>query len=178
MKVLLLRHTQTNYNVLHLVNSDPSVDVHLTKAGIKHANELAEKLKETDFKGIFISELARTKQTADIINKYHRVPVTIDARLNDNRSGYEGRPTMEYIHALNASPDKWTVRLRDGESLADVKARITDFIQSLHATPEQSILIVTSEIIIQTFYGIVKKLTFEESFALGVDNGSYIELEI
>ncbi len=34
VKIYLARHAQTNYNVLDLANSDPSVDVHLTSKGI------------------------------------------------------------------------------------------------------------------------------------------------
>lgn len=63
MKLIAIRHAETNYNVKNLVNYDPSVDVHLTEKGMKQATELAEQLKDFKFDRIYISRLKRTKQT-------------------------------------------------------------------------------------------------------------------
>lgn len=180
MKVLLVRHAQTNYNKLKLHNDDPKVDVHLTETGRAQATQLAQELKDTNFDHIFISELHRTQQTAAILNTYHAIPVTVDARLNDNRSGYEGRSESEYLQALNHATDKWTVRFNDGESLADVKDRVADFINYLHTTDYHSILIVTSEVIMQAFYEIINDLSYQEAeeLDLDIDNCGHVELDM
>lgn len=104
------------YNDLGLCNADPTVDVSLTETGKEQAEKLAEAFKHTTFGCIYISELKRTQQTAEYINHYHHVESRIDKRLNDNRTGYEGRPADEHYAALAASPDRWTVRFNDGES--------------------------------------------------------------
>jgi probable phosphoglycerate mutase len=178
VKVLLVRHAQTNYNELKLHNDDPSVDVHLTETGRAQATQLAQELKNTNFDHIFVSELYRTQQTAAILNTYHASPVTIDARLNDNRSGYEGKPESDYLQALNQEADKWTARFNDGESLADVKHRVADFINYLHTTDYRSILIVTSEVIMQAFYEIINNFSYQEAEELDIDNCGHIELDI
>ena len=176
--ILLIRHGQTNYNALNLCNGDPSIDVHLTKTGLEQVDELAHKLKDVNFEHIFVSEAKRTQHTAAIVNIYHTVPVTIDARLNDNRSGYEGKLRSDYDLAFNAASDKWTARLNGGESVADVHSRIQDFIDYLPTTGYHSVLIVTSEIVIQSFYGIINKLSYKESHDHTFDNCSYTVLEI
>src|ERR1700677_337622 len=107
MKVYLVRQGETNYNVLNIHNDDPAVDVHLTETGIKQAEKLADMLKEISVEHIFVSELTRTQQTAKIINKYHQLEITIDKRLNDNKSGYEGQPDSVHHEQLSKSQDPW-----------------------------------------------------------------------
>lgn len=114
MKVYLIRHGETNYTIETRHNSDPSVDVHLTVRGIKQAEKAAQEFKQLSFEHIFISELRRTKQTVAIINKYHHAPITVDARLNDNRSGFERQVDAAYVAALQQVPNRWTARLNDG----------------------------------------------------------------
>lgn len=178
MNIYLARHGTTNYNEQGLCNSDPSVDVHLTKKGIEQATNLAERLRTNRFDQIYISELKRTKQTAEIINKFHGSTVKIDPRLNDNRSGYEGQLADLYYKDLEKAANKWTVRLNDGESLHDVKLRVKSFIDELITQNHKSVLIVTSRVIVQTFYGLVNGLTDQETWDFEVDKGSCIELEL
>ena len=130
MNLYVARHGQTNYNDLGLCNSNPRTDVHLTKVGAEQAENLAFKLKDMGIDQIFVSELKRTKQTADIVNQFHDVPIKVDARLNDNRSGYEDKHFSEYYAALDSSDDKWTVRFNGGESLEDVKNEYIAFLMS------------------------------------------------
>jgi probable phosphoglycerate mutase len=178
MKLFLVRHGQSDYNVLHINNSDPSVDVHLTELGRRQAKILAEHLKHTTFEFIYASELRRTQQTANIINAFHSVPVVVDGRLNDNRSGFEGKPSPDHYAALAAAADKWNVRFNGGESIEDVKLRITDFLNDLKESNYSSVLVVTSMIIIQAMYGIIKELSNEEWWQYRVDTGSWRELEL
>jgi probable phosphoglycerate mutase len=116
MKVYFARHGKTNYNDLRLCNADPSVDVHLTERGIEQAKALAKELKQAPLEHIFISELQRTRQTAEIINVFHNSPIEVNPLLNDHRSGYEGKPARLLRHALDASEDRWTARFNGGES--------------------------------------------------------------
>jgi histidine phosphatase superfamily protein (branch 1) len=88
MKIYLARHGKTNYNDLDLCNSDPSVDVHITSEGTKQAQALANKLKTVSLDRIFVSELRRTKQTAEIVNQFHGIEIDVEPLLNDHRSGY------------------------------------------------------------------------------------------
>jgi probable phosphoglycerate mutase len=178
MKIYLARHGRTNYNDLEICNADPSVDVHLTDVGIEQAQGLANTLKDIPFDRIFVSELKRTLQTAEIINNFHNADIEVDPRLNDIYSQFEGRPFKEYMQALDAATNRWTASFNDGESIEDIKVRAADFITNLRVKGYGSVLVVTSEWIIRAMLTRMQHITNEEAWKLGIQQGGYIELEI
>jgi probable phosphoglycerate mutase len=178
MKIYLARHGRTNYNDLGLNNADPSVDVHLTPVGIEQAEALAQKLHGVSFERIFVSELRRTQQTAEIVNRAHNVPVEIDGRLNDGRSGFESQPYEVYDKVFDVAPDKWNVRFNDGESVEDIKLHVREFLDELRVQSYDSVLIVTSLWIVFAIMAILKGLSNEEAWGLEVVQGGYFELEL
>lgn len=128
MKLYVARHGQTNYNDLGLCNSDPKTDVYLTNIGRAQVEKLSSQLKDVPLDQIFVSELKRTKQTANIVNKHHKVLIEVDSRLNDIRSGYEDKHYLEYHAAFHNAENKWSARFNGGESWEDVKERVRDFL--------------------------------------------------
>jgi broad specificity phosphatase PhoE len=178
MKLYVARHGQTNYNDLGLCNSDPKTDVHLTQAGHAQAENLSRKLKTVQLDQLFVSELKRTFETANIVNKCHDVPIAVDSRLNDNRSGFENKSSLAYIAALDAVDDKWTVRLNGGESLDDVKDRARSFLDDLTTQEYGSVLIVTHKVIVQAIYGILNNRSNQEAWDYAVDQASCTEFEL
>lgn len=178
MKLYVVRHGQTNYNELGLCNSDPKVNVHLTKVGIDQAKKLADRLKEVKIDQVFVSELKRTKQTAQIINKLHNAPVTVDVRLNDIQFGFEGRHYGEYHSALEKADDKWTARFNGGESIKDLRERTQRFLDDLKAEDYHTVLIVTSGGVMQAIYGIIGNYSIEEAWSYRPDKGSLAEFDL
>jgi alpha-ribazole phosphatase len=149
MKLYCLRHGETHYNRLGLCNDDPGRDVRLTPEGIRQAEAAAERLKSAPIDRIITSELLRARQTAEIINRHHRLPLESRAALNDIRSGFESRPVAEYFAATGH--DRLHVRANGGESLLDYKRRVTGFIDWLAAQSEQTVLIVAHEETLRVF---------------------------
>lgn len=178
MRLYVARHGRTNYNDLELFNSDPSVDVHLTKLGIEQAEILAKRLKDVAFEVIFISELQRTKETADIVNQHHHVSLIADKRINDFRSGFENRPTVEYDKVHGVSEDKWNIRLNDGESLEDIAVRVEDFLTELKTTSYDSVLVVTSMAVMQAFLRVLQGLSQEDAWNTEISTGSSMLFEL
>ena len=178
MKLYVARHGQTNYNELGLCNSDPTVDVHLTEVGTDQATSLAEQLKNISFDHIFVSELKRTKQTAEIVNRYHNAPMSVDSRLNDIRFGFEGRHYREYHEALDKAENKWTTRFNGGESIQDLRNRTQKFLDDLITDNFQSVLVITSGGVMQAIYGIIKGLEIEETWSYQPEKGSFLEFEV
>jgi len=178
MKLYIARHGESNYNHLGLCNDDPSVDVHLTEKGLEQAHALAEELKDVQFEHVYVSELHRTKQTAVIVNKRHHATISVDARLNDNKSGFEGKPHKDYIAALDAAKDPWTATFNGGESLEDVKARVEDFLNDLRHEDFSSVLIVTSRVIIRMMSELLDDVPGEKAITEPVPNGSFVEFEL
>lgn len=178
MKVYVARHGETNYNESGLLNSDPDVDVHLTEQGKVQAENLATKLKDIDFACIFASELKRTQETAEYINKYHNTPIVLDARLNDIVFGFEGKHYSEYHSALNNAENKWSVRFNGGESIEDLRKRVQSFIGDLKVKSYDSVLVVTSGGVMQAMFAIANNLSIEDAWDFHPEKGSCLELNI
>jgi broad specificity phosphatase PhoE len=178
MRIYVARHTQTNYNVETRLNSDPSVDVQLTELGIMQAQGLAQKLAQEKFEVIYISELPRTKQTAEYVNKYRHSPTIVDKRLNDNATGFEGRLTHEYLSAFHSSKDGWHTKFHDGESLADARNRAESFLNELKTKPYEAVLVITHNYIVESIYGILYGLDYEEASAYGLPQGEFAVFDV
>ena len=181
MKLIATRHAETNYNVQDLVNYDPAIDVHLTERGIKQAEELAEQLKDFDFDAIYISQLKRTQQTAEFINKYHNKPLTANELLNDTKNGFEGRPYDEAKGWRDAQPDPVSARYLDKyESVADMTARVQKFLDYLrrHHQDDETILIVTSSHLIKQLRMLNGEITMQELLEAPAKHATYYEFEI
>lgn len=91
MNIYCMRHGCTNFNDLGLCNDDPERDVHLTEVGQAQAQAAALALRVVRLQRILVSPLPRTRETAEIINRHHAVPIEIHADLSDVRSGFDGR---------------------------------------------------------------------------------------
>ena len=149
MNLYVMRHGRTNYNDLGLCNDDPSQDVHLTETGIAQAQSAARELRDVDFERILVSPLPRTRQTAEIVNQYHAVPIEAHPDLADIRSGFEGRPVCDYFAAISHDPLR--MRVNGGESLLDHKQRILRFIGWLKMQQDKTLLVVAHEETLRVF---------------------------
>ena len=178
MKVYFARHGRTNYNDEGLCNADPRVDVHITPEGVKQAEALADRLKDEPIDRIFVSELKRTQQTAEIVNRFHDAPVEVAPLLNDHRSGFEGQHFQLLMDALDNDEDRWTARFNGGESIDDMKQRVAEFLDWLKGQPHETVLVVTSQWIIHAAVAIVQGISNEEAWKLEVEQGTFIELDI
>ena len=150
MPLWFMRHGETNFNRLGLCNDNPQRDVHLTDTGVRQAEQAAEQLRHKPLRRILVSELPRTRQTAEIINRYHRVPIETHPALNDIQSGFDGRPVAEYFAAIGHDP--LHARVHGGESLMDHKQRINDFLHDLQSQQEDAVLIVAHEETLRAIY--------------------------
>jgi len=177
MKIYVARHAETNYNELGLANDDPNVNVFLTKKGKEQAKKLAKELKDKQIDLIIVSGLNRTRETAEIVNQYHKAPIIVDKNLNDNRSGYEGRLISDYNKERDSSEFPLEVRLNGGESILDVYARTKVFLDSLINRSEENILVVTSSIIVQQINNIIDGLPVEIP-GTPVPNASCLEFDL
>ncbi|MDH3948135.1 MAG: histidine phosphatase family protein [Gammaproteobacteria bacterium] len=175
MPLWFMRHGETNYNRLGLCNDNPERDVHLSDTGIRQAEQAAEQLRHKLLRRILVSELPRTRQTAEIINRHHQVPIEIYPALNDIQSGFDGRPVAEYFAAI--SHDPLHARVKGGESLLDHKQRISHFLHDLQSRQEDAVLIVAHEETLRAisvwFQGLPDSALCEQHF----NNGEILEYD-
>jgi len=179
MKLYVARHGQSLYNALGICNSDPSVKVPLTDTGIRQAEELGDQLANTPIEAVYVSQLERTHQTADIVLRHHPdTKVIEDARLNDINTGFEGQPVIEYQEYRDQITDPWNDHFDGGESLHEVRLRIEAFIEDLKKQPYSSVLVVTSQDPGRAFRGVIEQLSDENTWLHPMDNGSYFLFDL
>lgn len=85
MKLYVMRHGQTNWNILGKVQG--CTDIELNETGIEQAQNAKQEFNQCDVDLIISSPLKRTKKTAEIINQDKKVPVICDARLLERGFG-------------------------------------------------------------------------------------------
>lgn len=176
MKVYFVRHGKTNYNVLDLYDDDPTKDVHLTELGKEQAKIVSERLKDKKFDVIFISELPRTGQTAEIINKHHHTPIKIDKRLDDRHTGFEGRPVSEFKKLMGKDPVH--LKLKSGESFEDEERRVFSFLDDLKNSNYNTVLVVAHEDTLKIIEGYFKHLTDKEIYKEEIGNCQILKFNI
>ncbi len=144
MRIYFVRHGQTPYNVLNLCSDDSAnPDVNLTELGKEQARIAGSLLKDAPIEKIVVSEFPRTRETAGFIRCKRPIPIVVDKRVNERLCGFEGLSLDEFHEALDAAPDRLTVRLNYGESYMDEKNRLLLFLSDLRSFGVECLLVVT-----------------------------------
>ncbi|MFA6511368.1 MAG: class I tRNA ligase family protein, partial [Candidatus Paceibacterota bacterium] len=148
-KYFVMRHGESENNVLNTFNSDVNKQIHLTDKGKNQIIESVKILKGTKFDYIFSSPFVRTKETASFLKKELNIEseIIFDDRLKELDMGIlEGKTFDEYVRLKN-SANEYLFRPESGESFKDVKLRISKFIYEINNKHEnKNILIVTHEL--------------------------------
>jgi len=140
----LLRHGESEANVGGFINDDPEKPVQLTGKGREQAATAAQALRGIRFSHSYASQFPRAQQTAEIILAGCDLPLRIDARLNERRSGLDGQP-VEAFNGL-VRPDPVRIKPENGESFLEQMQRIGDFLDEIaQIHPEGIVLAVSHE---------------------------------
>lgn len=142
---VLVRHGQSELNVLRLVNGDPSVAAGLTAQGAEEAAALAVQLAGIELELCVHTRFGRTRATAKIALEGRQVPVEVEPLLDDIDVGeLEGRSIDDY-RAWKREHTRADC-FPGGESLDDAARRYAAAYERLLARPEPRILVVCHEI--------------------------------
>lgn len=142
MKITLIRHGESEANIAHCINDDPSRPVNLTVRGIAQAVAASNRLRAMHFTHAYASEFPRARQTAEILLRFHSCPLHIDARLNERHSGMDGLP----VNAFNdlVYPDPLRIKPERGESFLDQMERLRGFMDEIAARHPDGIVLAVS----------------------------------
>jgi len=144
MKIILVRHGESEGNVAHLINDDPSQTVNLTERGRAQAEAAAHDLSRMRFTHAYASEFPRARQTAGILLRPQACALNIDARLNERRSGMNGLPVHVFNDLVGADPLR--IKPAHGESFLEQMERVRGFLDEIAARhPEGIVLAVSHE---------------------------------
>lgn len=144
----LVRHGQTDWNVEGRYQGQ--ADVPLNAAGLQQARALAAEIAGENFDAIYCSDLERARVTAEIIARPLHLPVQIDVRLREiNQGQWEGK---YYLNLMIQYPDEMQARRidpihfrpPDGETAAEVAARMAQAADEIAATHPQGRVVIVS----------------------------------
>jgi len=144
MKIILVRHGESEANVACIINDDPARIVNLTAKGRAQAEVAAEKLRVVRFTHAYASEFARAQQTAAVLLRHQDCPLRIDARLNERHTGMDGLPVNVFSDLVR--PDRLRIKPEGGESLLEEMERLRSFLDEIAARhPHGTVLAVSHE---------------------------------
>jgi len=144
MKVILIRHGESEANVAHRINDDPARPVNLTARGRAQAEAASDELRAVRFTCAYASEFPRAQQTANILLRHHDCPLLIDARINERKTGMDGLP-VEAFHGLMLA-DPLHARAEHGESFLEQMERLRGFMDEIAGRhPDGTVLAVSHE---------------------------------
>ena len=144
MKVFLVRHGESEGNVIHEINDNPLRIVNLTEKGRAQAEAVSGIFRMTRFTHAYTSEFPRARQTAAILLRGHKLDLLIDARLNERRSGMDGYPVASFNDLVRDDPVHF--RPERGESFLELMERQRSFLDEISTRhPDGTALAVSHE---------------------------------
>ncbi len=176
MQVYFTRHGETNYNALGLCNDDPATDAHLTALGASQAEQAAQALKNASLELIVVSELPRTRQTAEIINRHHGAEILVHPAINDIVTGFNNRPAVEHRRAI--AHDPLHAKPPGGESILEHKRRVLPFIDWLATRDHNTVLVVSHEEPLRVCIARLRGLPDREMLDIKVENCEIVPFDL
>lgn len=183
--IYLFRHGETEWNAQG--RRQGHLDSPLTQKGRFQARENASRLRRKrpigDGTVVYASPLGRAQQTAAIMIEALGLPdcrIVREPRLKECSFGsWEGLTTAEIETRF---PDEWAARARDcwhvaapnGESYADVHARVSDWYLGL--TLAGTTIVVCHGLTSRVFRGIYSGLSHRQVFDLDESQDGFYEL--
>jgi broad specificity phosphatase PhoE len=144
MKIILVRHGESEGNVRDEINDDPNRIVNLTARGREQAAAAAERLRGVSFTHAYVSQFPRAQQTIAILLQHHSLQPQVDARLSERISGMDGLHVDEFNDLVRA--DYLRTKPPKGESFIEQMERLRSFLDDAAARhPEAVVLAVSHE---------------------------------
>ena len=153
MKIYLVRHGQTDYNLKNLLQG--STDNPLNSTGREQAQQLADLLQDIPFEVIYSSPLKRALETAQIIREKNRghPPIVLDERLREIDMGdWEGKyfpqvleENREFFERVKEDPFQYAPP--GGETFTQFVRRLESFLEDLKSKNHETILIVAHQMV-------------------------------
>jgi broad specificity phosphatase PhoE len=179
--VTLVRHGESTWNELGLIQGQNDL-AQLTEAGRDQARAAAKSLKSLGFDRLVTSDLARARQTAEIIGSELNLEPVPDSLLRERCFGVlEGEPqerldseSSGIVNGVFVDPD---ARPEGGESFRDVVTRAGIFIESTRDFMSgERLLVVTHGGTIRALRAYVEAQPLEGLHTLAVANCSLWDL--
>ena len=145
MQLILVRHGETLWNREGRIQGTSDID--LSPAGVSQAQRLARALRKIPLSAICTSPLIRARHTAEIIKRYHNLPISTHPDLVEMDQGdFEGLSFKELMACEKDFINRWikdpaSVRMPGGESLIDLQKRAWPPVESLIRAGQNALIV-------------------------------------
>jgi probable phosphoglycerate mutase len=179
--IYLVRHGRTDWNEKGLIQGHTNIA--LNQEGKIQAENLARELKHIKFDKVFSSDLARAKQTAEIIALEHKLSVETSKALRERNFGkYEGKhwTVLEEINeVLKKLDEKARFSYKHHPSVESDEEVIDRFATLLKeiavSNPGKNILVVTHGGTMRAFLVLLGKID-SKHFFIEIANMAFVEV--
>jgi broad specificity phosphatase PhoE len=160
--LLLVRHGETDWN--RDGRWQGHSDTHLNDAGREQAARVAEELDGVDV--AYSSDLARARETADIVARRLGLDVHVDERLRERGFGaWEGKTAPEIELEFRDAHARWLAGegpgAEDAEPFLDFATRVQRFVEDvLTRHPDETVLIVAHGGSIRVIHALASGLDY------------------
>jgi broad specificity phosphatase PhoE len=160
--LLLVRHGETDWN--RDGRWQGHSDTHLNEVGREQARRVAAELRDVDV--VYASDLARARETAEIVAAEIGLPVQFDPRLRERSFGaWEGLTAAEIETAFAEAHGRWLAGdgagADDAEPFAAFGARVTSFLEDvLERHPDETVLVVAHGGSIRVIHALASGLDY------------------
>lgn len=183
MKLLLIRHGQTDWNLQGKIQG--SCDIELNDTGIKQAEDLSSKLLMRNYKftKIYSSKQRRAVKTAETISRVSNVEyITVEGLEEMHLGDWEGLSWVEVKEKFPFEFEEWYKNRRytktpNGESYQDVLQRTISSIHAIIDKNRDDVIIVTHGAVIMCLQCYLNNTPFDEMAKYHTDNASIIEID-
>ncbi|PWK17301.1 alpha-ribazole phosphatase [Arcicella aurantiaca] len=167
MEIYIIRHTEIkNISSICYGQSNPP----LADTFLEEVATIKAKLP-TDFDSVYSSPLIRCQLLANELGFQN---IQFDDSLMELNFGiWEGKPWNE-IPSLELNPwmiDFVNVAPPEGESLIDMQARVSSFIEALRTQPHKKVIIITHAGVIRCIFSHILNIPLINIFKLSVEYG-------
>jgi len=176
---IFLRHGQSESNTNNIMSSAIENPHHLTELGQEQAKQAGLSLKEKNIDLIFASPLVRTKETAEIVVEQLGLTsedIIFDERIKEVQAGdFNNRPIEEYRNYFTGIADKFDRPCPGGETLAQLKQRVGDFLFDIDKQYQgKNILIISHEYPIWLLASVAAGLNQTETVAIKEGHDDFV----
>ncbi|GKX65288.1 histidine phosphatase family protein [Inconstantimicrobium mannanitabidum] len=183
MKLLLIRHGQTDWNVEGKIQG--SCDIELNDTGINQAKELSHKVLNENYKlsKIYSSQQKRAVKTAEILSQATNLDyVVMDGLEEINLGEWEGLSWTEVKEKYPEEYKEWYINRRytkppKGEAYQDMLDRVFAALHEIIKNNSKDVAIVTHSAVIMCIQCYLTNTPFDEMTKFKTDNTSIIEID-
>lgn len=159
--IYLIRHAQAEGNRDRRFQGN--IDTDLSELGLRQLEYLAERCRTLPVERIYTSPLKRARKTAEAVNRYLGLPITVEPRLCEIDTGeWEGKLYEELNERWPEErriwrEEPWRFQSPGGESMQDVYDRVSAALRDIAAeNPGGSVALVCHGCVLRNLYAFVE----------------------